>query len=90
MCALSTRPADPFIPLLGWFVIESHCATAPSEVLRLFQNPALLVGAFGSITLVPRLMRRFAASGTCQELSACATLFSLAPPKRSRGADDGL
>jgi putative heme-binding domain-containing protein len=82
----SLDSSDPFIPLMGWFVIESHCATAPSEVLRLFQNPALWSAPLVRQHWVPRLMRRFAASGTRQELSACATLLSLAPSEADRAA----
>jgi putative heme-binding domain-containing protein len=78
--------ADPFIPLMAWFVIESHCAQARTEVLRLFEGPAFWSAPLARQYLVPRLMRRFAASGTRQELSACATLLARAPTDDDRAA----
>jgi len=87
--AIATRSldvADPFIPLMAWFVIESHCASNRTEVLRLFENPQLWAAPFVRQHLVPKLARRFAASGTRPELSACATLLSLAPTDADRAA----
>ncbi|MBL9128180.1 MAG: hypothetical protein JNL97_11055, partial [Verrucomicrobiales bacterium] len=82
----SVDVADPFIPLMAWFVLESHCAGASAEVLRLFDSADLWSAPFVRQHLVPRLMRRFAASGTRQDLAACAKLLTLAPADEDRAA----
>jgi putative heme-binding domain-containing protein len=82
----SVDTTDPFIPLMAWFVIESHCSPNRDAVLDLFNNPALWAAPLARQHLVPRLMRRFAASGTRQELTACATLLERAPTEEDRAA----
>jgi putative membrane-bound dehydrogenase-like protein len=77
---------DPFIPLQAWFVLEYHCATRRDAVLALFSDPEFWSAPLVRQHLVPRLMRRFADSGTRQELVACATLLRLAPTDIDRRA----
>ncbi len=78
---------DPFIPLMAWFVLESHCAAARDEVVALFEKePALWSKGIVRQHITPRLMRRFAASGTRQELVTCARLFQMAPSEEDKAA----
>ena len=78
--------ADVFIPLMTWFVLESHCAAQREAVLALFDDPVFWRAPFVRQPLAPRLMRRFAASGTRQELVACAALLEKAPSGEDRQA----
>ena len=86
IAARSIDTVDAFIPLMTWFVLESHCAAGRAEVLALFDDPGFWEAPFVRQHLVPRLMRRFAASGTRQELVACATLLAKAPTEPDRAA----
>lgn len=76
--------SDPFIPLMSWFLLESHCATDRDAVLALFQDPEFWGAPLVRQHLVPRIMRRFADSGTRPELMACAVLLRLAPGDADR------
>lgn len=78
--------SDAFIPLMAWFAIELQCATERGAVLSLFDDPAFWKAPLVHEHLVPRLMRRFAASGTRQELIACAALLARAPGDQDRNA----
>jgi putative heme-binding domain-containing protein len=72
--------ADPFIPLMTWFTIESHCAGHRDAVLALFAQDAPLWRApLARQHLVGRLMRRFAAAGTRADFATCAALLAAAP-----------
>lgn len=78
---------DAFIPQMAWFVIESHCASAPGEVIGLFEHqPDLWSRAIVRTHIVPRLMRRFAAAGTRANLLDAARLLSLAPAPEDQAA----
>lgn len=70
---------DPFIPLMAWFVIESHAAASREAVLNIFNDPTLWTEPLARTHLVPRLMRRFAKAGTRQDLLVCARLLTMAP-----------
>lgn len=78
--------ADTFIPLMAWFALEAHCASERAAVLALFDDAAFWRAPLVHEHLVPRLMRRFAASGTRQELIACAALLAKAPGDQDRKA----
>ena len=67
--------ADPYIPLLCWWTIESHCASASEAVLTAIPWD----GAVAQKHILGRLMRRFAAGGTRAELLICARLLDAAP-----------
>jgi len=82
----SEDAADAFIPLMAWFATESHCATQREAVLALCDDPAFWNAPLVHEHLLSRLMRRFAASGTRQELFACATLLTKAPSDQHRKA----
>jgi len=76
--------ADPYIPLMAWWVLESHCAARGEAVLGLFDEPAFWRAPLVAEHLVSRLMRRFAAAGTRQDLLACARLLDRAPSADDR------
>ena len=77
---------DAFIPLMAWFVIESHCARDRAAVLALFEDPAFQRSPLVAKHLLWRIMRRFAEAGTRQEWIACATLLDRAPGIAERQA----
>jgi putative heme-binding domain-containing protein len=70
---------DIHIPLLLWWAIESKAASDPEAVLQLFREWAFWGLPIVAGTLTERVMRRFAASGTRQDLDRCAQLLALAP-----------
>ena len=87
--AVATRSGDEedaFIPLMAWFVIESHCARDREAVLALFADAAFQRAPLVSRHLLWRIMRRFAEGGTRQKWIACATLLDRAPGAAERKA----
>lgn len=71
---------DPFIPLMAWFTLESHCASHPDNILeRLGDDLDWWNTALVRRELLPRLMRRFASEGTREGPERCAALFALSP-----------
>ena len=77
---------DAFIPLMAWFVIESHCAQDREALLALFEDAAFQRSPLVAKHLLWRIMRRFAEAGTRQEWVACATLLDRAPGAVERKA----
>ncbi|HYG74060.1 MAG TPA: PVC-type heme-binding CxxCH protein [Planctomycetota bacterium] len=82
----SDDTGDAFIPFMAWLVMESYCANQREAVLALFDQPDFWQAPLVRQSLASKLMRRFAASGTRQELSACATLLTKAPGDAERNA----
>lgn len=79
--------ADPFIPLMAWFVLESHCGASAAEVVAwLESHPGLWSKKLVRAQITPRLMRRFAAADTREGLGHCARLLALAPAPEDRQA----
>ncbi len=76
--------ADPCIPLQLWWAIEAQCAAHRAEVVAFFAEPALWKSATVAQHLGSRIMRRFAAAGTPEDWSTCATLLSQAPDAAAR------
>lgn len=75
--------ADPFVPMLCWWTIESRCGGPDREaVLALFDDPELWKTETVRQHLASRLMQRFAAGGTRADFLACARLFKVAPPQQ--------
>jgi putative membrane-bound dehydrogenase-like protein len=70
---------DPFVPLLCWWVLESHLAKDRDAVLSLFRSHELWNRPLVQEHLLPRLMRRFAVEGRRQDLLVCASLLRAAP-----------
>jgi putative heme-binding domain-containing protein len=80
----SVRPlegdaADPYIPLLTWWVLEAHLKLDRAAVLGWFKNPAWWDYPLVQQHLLPRMMRRFALEGRRQDLLVCAELLRMAP-----------
>lgn len=75
---------DPYIPLLCWWTIESHCDAERDAVLALFKEPAIWESKTVKTQILLRLMRRLATSGMNADLLACAKLFELAPADEHR------
>lgn len=74
--------ADPYIPLLVWWVLEAHLSVNRDAVLEVFKAPALWARPMAQQHLLPRLMRRFALEGRRQDLLVCAQLLHMAPSPR--------
>ena len=71
--------ADPQIPLLIWWAIESKAASDRDRVVALFSEPSLWQHPLVRRHLAERVIRRYAAEGTQQGLTDCARFLSLAP-----------
>ncbi len=72
---------DPHLPLLLWWAIESKAAKDRDAILNLFQKKPLWKRPLVQKVILSRLMRRFALSGTRNDLITCAKLFELSPDK---------
>lgn len=72
--------ADPYIPLLCWWAIEPHCAHDRDAVIAAIPWDAALAKQH----ILPRLMRRFAASGKRTDLLTCGRLLDAAPSAEHR------
>ena len=70
---------DIHIPLLLWWALEAKVASDPELILAMFSEPETWNLPVVKATVTERLMRRFAAAGTRQDLSRCARLLALAP-----------
>jgi putative heme-binding domain-containing protein len=73
---------DPYIPMLCWWALERHCASERDSVIAAIPWNSKLAQQ----SLLPRLMRRFAATGARQDLLTCAALLKAAPgaPQRKQ------
>lgn len=82
--------ADPFIPLLWWWAVERHSTSTDNgvdgrgEVMKRFVRPSLWKSKLGRETLLPRLMRRYAARGTPTDHESCLKLIQAAPNDNER------
>lgn len=74
---------DIHIPLLLWWAIEAKVASAPDAVLDLFRDRDFWSQPVVAGTITERVMRRFAAAGTRQDLDRCARLLTQAPGPRA-------
>jgi putative membrane-bound dehydrogenase-like protein len=79
LLAHSEDDRDIHLPLLIWWAIESKVATDPDRVLDLFSESATWELPIVKQTISERLMRRFAAAGSRQDLLYCARLLAMAP-----------
>ncbi len=71
--------ADPYIPLLVWWALESKCETDRDAVLSMWQDRQLWNTPLAKSHILTRLMQRYALAGRQQDLLVCARLFSLSP-----------
>ncbi len=70
---------DPRLPLLIWWAIEEQCGANRAAVLKLLEDSTLWFQPMTEKHILARLMRRFAAAGTREDLRTCARLFELSP-----------
>ena len=70
---------DIYQPLMVWWALESKVDTHSAEIIRLFEDKVLWGKSLARQHLLNRLIRRFAKSGTRQDLLYSAQLFELAP-----------
>ena len=73
---------DPFLPLLIWWAIEAQVEPAADAVVNLLADEAVWEKPIVRDTLLPRIMRRFAATGLRHDLLVCGRLLRMAPTKR--------
>jgi putative membrane-bound dehydrogenase-like protein len=70
---------DPHIPLLLWWAVEKHAVAAINGTLELFGGKETWNSTISRETILPRLIRRYAAEGTKQTFEACGSLLKSAP-----------
>jgi putative membrane-bound dehydrogenase-like protein len=75
---------DPYVPLMDWWAIESHCDGERDAVLGMLKEPAAWDGAVMKQFILPRLMRRLASKGTHADFVACTKLLNDAPSAEHR------
>ncbi len=76
--------ADPYLPLLWWWAVERHSDSGRDEVMKRFVRPSLWKSKLGRATLLPRLVRRYAAEGTPADHESCLKLIQAAPNDNER------
>jgi putative membrane-bound dehydrogenase-like protein len=82
---LASRDADvkdPYIPLLLWWAVEAHCVDGVAQCLHDFASADSSRSTIIRETILPRLMRRYAAEGTPATLTACGNILQSAPAKQ--------
>lgn len=72
---------DPHLPLLIWWAIENKASSDRDAVVKLMSDPKLWQRDIVKQHLLERLMRRYAQSGSQNDLMTCAKLLELAPTK---------
>ncbi len=75
---------DPLMPLMNWWALEGH-ADVWDQVAALFSDADLWRRPMVRKTITSRIMQRYAAAGSPQDLEHCAKLLSLAPDDEARG-----
>ena len=75
---------DPRLPLLWWWAVEHHSVDGRDEVMRRFLRPSLWNSKLGRETLLPRLIRRYAAEANQAGLNSVVQLLKAAPDKAAR------
>jgi putative membrane-bound dehydrogenase-like protein len=86
---------DPHIPLLLWWAVEHHALTDVETTLTQLASPDGWRSQLVRETLLPRLIRRYAAEGSEAAESACARVLASAPSDAARASlsaalDEGL
>ena len=80
------RADDPRLPLLVWWAIEAKISSDRDAVLAWLADTSLWSEPLVAKELLPRLMRRFAATGQRADLAVCAQLLALAPSAEATAA----
>jgi putative membrane-bound dehydrogenase-like protein len=81
LLAHSEDATDPHLPLLLWWAIESKAKSDPQAVVDLFKDANVWSLPIVKQTILERVMRRFAQSGSRNDLLMCAKLFAQSPGK---------
>jgi len=75
--------SDPHLPLMIWWGLEAH-VDSWSMIEVMLSDPEVWTLPIFDQQIVSRLMQRYAASGTSDDLQHCARLLELAPSDHSR------
>lgn len=75
---------DPCMPLLWWWAVERHSVSGRQEVISRFVRPSLWKSRLGSVALLRRLIRRYAAESTAEGLDCVVKLLAAAPDDAAR------
>lgn len=75
--------ADPHMPLMLWWAVEAH-ADDFAGIEKTFSNPEVWSLELTQTAITTRLMQRYAAAGTPEDLQHCARLVEIAPDDKSR------
>jgi putative membrane-bound dehydrogenase-like protein len=70
---------DARFPLMVWWALEQQVLPAREAVITMWTNPALWQPVLARQEILPRLMRRFAATGQRADLAVCASLLRQSP-----------
>ncbi len=84
LIAHSEDTDDPHMPLMNWWALESH-ADAWTQIESMLAEPTIWRLPIFDQHIAGRLMQRYAAAGTQDDLQHCARLLELAPSDESRG-----
>jgi putative membrane-bound dehydrogenase-like protein len=76
---------DPHIPLLLWWAVERHAIEAIAPMTEFFTSTEAWRSALARETILPRLVRRYAAEGSAEADDACIRLAMSAPGAAERG-----
>lgn len=77
---------DPRLPLLVWWALEAKITTERDAALALFDEKDFWREPLVEKEILPRLMRRFAATGQRADLAVCAQLLKMSPSKEGTAA----
>lgn len=81
---------DIQLPLMLWWAVESHATSWP-EMLDFVSNAEIWATPVFQSTITSRLMRRYAATGSKEDLEKCSVLVDLAQDSDSKqGLIEGL
>jgi putative membrane-bound dehydrogenase-like protein len=80
----ATDAGDGRMELLWWWALEAHVDHGRDEVLRRFVRPTAWASPLGREALLPRLVRRCAATGTIAGDEAAVALVAAAPTEADR------
>ncbi len=82
--------ADPYIPLMCWWTLESRCAAERDAVIAALPWDSKMARE----QIAARLMRRFATTGLRADLLTCARLLEIVPaevrPKLMEGFEEAF
>lgn len=77
---------DPRLPLLIWWALEVQVTQDPLAVIALLSDETLWREPLVQKEILPRLMRRFAATGQRADLAVCTQLLKMSPSKEATSA----